>query len=308
MEKHISVLLDESIKYLNIRNDLVYVDATLGLGGHSSEILKRLDGGHLYCFDQDMHAIKLADERLSKIGSNYSIIHANFTDLRVKLDELGVSGVDGILFDIGVSSMQFDDAERGFSYNHDARLDMRMNQSQTLDAYEIVNTYDVNTLSKIIRDYSDEKYAHSIAKNIVKAREVKEIATTLELVDIIKNSMPFKELRKKGHPAKKTFQALRIAVNDELKVFEDALEQAIDLLNPQGRLVVITFHSIEDRICKRIFKKYGEVTIPKDVILKDAEMDTKIMIMHRKTIQASEEELANNNRAHSAKMRVCERR
>lgn len=305
MEKHIPVLLDEVLENLNIRDGLVYVDMTLGGAGHSKEILRRIPNGFLYGFDQDDFAIKKATEKLADF-SNYKIIKSNFLNSKEELNKIGVDKVDGILFDLGVSSFQFDIPERGFSYKFDNELDMRMDQSQSLTAKEIVNTYSYEEISDILFKYGEEKFSRSIAKNIIKTREEKTINTTFELVDIIKKSLPQKVLRKKGHPAKKTFQALRIAVNDELNVFEQALENAISLLAPKGRLAVITFHSLEDRICKQIFKKHSTIDIPEGVPIIVTE-EPELKLVNRKVIVSKEDELAYNNRAHSAKLRVVEK-
>lgn len=308
MFHHKSVLLEETIEGLHIREDGIYVDCTLGGGGHSSEILKRLTTGHLYCFDQDEVAIEAANERLSQISDRYTIIYSNFKNIKNELNKLGVYKVDGILFDLGVSSPQFDDGERGFSYNYDARLDMRMDRHQPLSAYEVVNTYDFNELVKILYKYSDEKYAKQIARAIERHREQRPIETTFELVDIIKEAIPAFARRKGGHPAKRTFQALRIAVNDELNVFEKALDDALELLNVNGRVAVITFHSLEDKICKYTF---NEVTkqpdIPKGIPIIPDNMKPKFQKITRKPIVASEEELEENHRSHSAKLRIIER-
>ena len=255
--KHKSVLLEESINGLNIKEDGVYVDATLGFGGHSLEILKRINKGFLFAFDQDSEAIMYSQERLSDYH-NFKIIKSNFSNIKQCLAEENITHVDGILFDIGVSSMQLDEDYRGFSYHQDAKLDMRMDIDQSFSAYDVVNTYDYNNLVRILREYGEETYATSIARNIIKSREEKPIETTFQLVDIIKKSMPMKAMRD-SHPARKTFQAIRIEVNHELDVLKSALEQAIELLNVGGRLCVITFHSLEDRIVKTTFKKYSEV-------------------------------------------------
>ena len=304
---HKSVLLNEAIENLNIKEDGIYVDATLGGGGHSKEILKRIPKGHLYCFDQDDYAFLRSKPILDEIGNNYTFIKANFKDLKQKLNELGVEKIDGILYDLGVSSFQLDIPERGFSYNFDAKLDMRMDQTKDFSAYDIVNKYKEEDISKIIFDYGEEKFARSIAKNIINKRKEKPIETTFELVDIIKHSMPQKELHKKGHPAKKTFQALRIAVNDELRVFETSINDALDMLNHNGYAVVITFHSLEDRICKKVFKERSTLDILPGlpiVITEEAPFEN----MTRKVITSSDDELDENNRAHSAKMRVLRRR
>jgi len=303
--KHKSVLLNESIDNLDIKVDGVYVDATLGFGGHSLEILKRINKGFLFAFDQDSEAIEYSTERL-KDYKNFKIIKSNFADMKECLLEEGITKVDGILFDIGVSSMQLDEDYRGFSYHNDARLDMRMDTDSNFSAYELVNEYDYENLVRVLRDYGEEKYASSIAKNIIKAREVKKIETTLELVEIIKKSMPMRELRD-GHPARKTFQAIRIEVNHELDVLSNALEQAIDLIKVGGRICVITFHSLEDRIVKNIFRKYSEVDskfsklpyVPEEYL-------PKLKIVS-KGITPSEEELLENNRARSSRLRVVEK-
>lgn len=306
MYKHISVLLDESLNYLNIKPDGVYVDCTLGGGGHSSEILKRLDTGHLYSFDQDEYAISRATEKLNEIGENYTIIKSNFVNLKDELDKLGVTKVDGILYDLGVSSFQFDIPERGFSYNYDAPLDMRMDQDQDLTAEKIINEYSFHEIMNILYRYSEEKFAKQISRKIEKVRETKRIKTTFELVDVIKSSLPHKVLSKKGHPAKKTFQALRIAVNNELRVFEDSLIQAFDILNPEGRIVVITFHSLEDRIAKTVMREKVTIDIPKNIpVMPDKKPEFELL--HRKVILPTEDELKNNNRAHSAKLRAIKK-
>ena len=303
---HKSVLLNECIENLHIREDGIYVDATLGYGGHSEEILKRLKTGYLYCFDQDIEAIKNSQERLSKVGANFKIIKSNFANITEKLEEEGIHKVDGIIFDLGVSSPQLDNGERGFSYQKDAILDMRMDKDNTLDAQYVVNKYEYNDLVRILRDYGDEKYAPSIARNIIKYRTNKEIETTLELVDIIKKSMPARELRE-GHPAKRTFQAIRIEVNHELDVLNIALESSIKLLKIGGRLCVISFHSKEDSIVKRIFKKYSEVDASmKNLPFIPEEYSPKIRVIES-NITASMIELEDNNRARSAKLRVIEK-
>lgn len=304
--KHISVLLNEGIEGLNIKEDGIYVDATLGGGGHSSEILKRLTTGHLYAFDQDDFAINKARERLSAIGSNFTIIKSNFVNLKEELNKLGVFKIDGIIYDLGVSSFQFDDPERGFSYKYDAYLDMRMDQGGNLTAHDIVNNYSAQELATIFAKYGEDPFAFKIAKTIVDKRSVKEINTTLELVDVIKSALPQKILNKKGHPAKQVFQALRIAVNDELLVFEKSVLQAIEMLNIGGRCAVITFHSLEDRICKHTFKEYSEIKVPKGLPIVITEL-APLKLITKNPILPSEEELENNNRAHSAKLRVAEK-
>ena len=306
MSKHISFLLNESIEYLNIKPDGIYVDCTLGGGGHSSAILSHLTTGHLYAFDQDTYAIERAEEKLQDYQGKYTIIEHNFRHITEELHQRGIDKVDGILFDLGVSSFQFDIPERGFSYNHDAPLDMRMNQDSPLTAETIVNEYSYSELLSILFRYGEEQQAKRIVREIEKVRKDKRITTTFELVDVIKQSLPQKILNKKGHPAKKTFQALRIAVNNELEVFLEALEDAISLLAPKGRLAVITFHSLEDRICKQIFRKHSTIDIPKGVpIIVDE--DPELRLINRKVIIATEDELEVNNRAHSAKLRVVEK-
>lgn len=303
---HKSVLLEESIDGLNIKENGVYVDCTLGFGGHSSEILKRLKKGLLIAIDQDDMAIKASKERLSKISDNYEIIKCNFVRMKEELLKRGINKVDGILFDLGVSSPQLDIDERGFSYHHDAKLDMRMDQSKEFSAYDVVNTYDYDKLVKIFREYGEEKYATSIAKQIIKYRENKPIETTLELVDIIKSGMPYKAMRD-SHPARKVFQAIRIEVNDELNVLEKALEDAISLLNVNGRICVITFHSLEDRIVKNIFRKYSEVPNEiKKLPFVPKEYQPVLKIISKGTVP-SEKELEENNRARSSRLRIAEK-
>lgn len=302
---HKSVLLEEAIQYLNLKEDAIIVDCTLGYGGHSSEILKRIPKGHLYAFDQDEEAIQSASKRLSAISSNFTIIKSNFVHLKEKLQELGITKVDGILFDLGVSSPQLDEDERGFSFHKDARLDMRMDQSQEKDAKEVVNTYSYEQLVQIMKTYGEEKFAPRIAKNIVESRQKKEIVTTLELVEIIKNSVPEK-YRREHHPARKVFQAIRIEVNDELNVFETALHDALELIDVKGRVCVITFHSLEDIICKRIMKDVS--TLPNELKnLPVVPENLKPNFQMIKTIHPSKEELEENRRARSAKLRVIER-
>lgn len=303
--KHKSVLLYESVEGLNIKKDGIYVDATLGYGGHSLEILKRINEGFLFAFDQDSEAIEYSRERLKKYD-NYKIIKSNFANMKECMHEMGVYKVDGILFDIGVSSMQLDEDYRGFSYHNDARLDMRMDTDSSFSAYELVNQYSYQELVRVLRDYGEEKYASSIAKNIIKTREVSPIETTQELVEIIKRSMPMKELRD-GHPARKTFQAIRIEVNHELDVLESGLTQAIELVRPGGRICVITFHSLEDRIVKNIFRKYSEVDSKFAKLPYVPEEYTPKLKIISKGIVPSKEELEENNRARSARLRIVEK-
>jgi 16S rRNA (cytosine1402-N4)-methyltransferase len=302
---HTSVLLEETIKELNLHEDDVVIDATLGYGGHSSEILKKIKKGYLYGFDQDIDAIKASDQRLKDISSNYKIIKSNFEFLTKEINKLGVNEVDKVLFDIGVSSPQLDEADRGFSFHQDSILDMRMDKDNPLTAKRVVNEYPYEKLAEIFNFYGEEKYASSIARGIVKYRTNKEIDTTLELVEIIKNNVPEKYKREK-HPARKVFQALRIEVNNELEVFKTALEQAIIMLKLNGRVAVITFHSLEDKIAKDVFKKYTRI----DEHLKNMPIIPDVYLPKYKvvaTIEPSDKELELNNRSRSAKLRVIER-
>lgn len=307
MEKHVSVLLEESISALNLKENSIIVDCTLGYGGHSSYILQRIKKGFLFAFDQDSEAIRHSTNRLNAIGTNFTIIKSNFVNLKQELENREVTEVDGILFDLGVSSPQLDDASRGFSYHEDARLDMRMNRENPLSAYEVVNNYSKEDLARIFKKYGEDKFSNNIAKKIVEYRAQKPIETTLELVDIIKSAVPMK-FRKDKHPARHIFQAIRIEVNHELDVLEPAIEQALSLVKVGGRVAVITFHSLEDRIIKQIFKEKcmiddkvkGLPNIPDEYL-----PDFKLVV--NKAILPSKEELANNNRARSAKLRVIER-
>ena len=308
MFNHVTVLLNEAVEGLNVKSDGIYVDCTLGGAGHSSLILKQLTTGHLYCFDQDENAIQAARQRLETIGNQFTIIQSNFKNIKAELNQRGVEHVDGILFDLGVSSPQFDNAERGFSYNYDARLDMRMDQSSSLDAHEIVNHYSYEQLVEILYKYADEKFAKQIARRIEKEREIQPIDTTFQLVEIVKSAIPAYARRKGGHPAKRTFQALRIAVNDELNVFDIALKDALDLLNINGRIAVITFHSLEDKICKYTFNEVSKLKdVPKGLPVIPEGMQPKFKLINKKPIIATEEELNENHRSHSAKLRVIER-
>ncbi len=302
---HKSVLLEECIENLNLKDNSTIVDCTLGYAGHSSEILKRIPNGFLYAFDQDEDAIASSRERLNKLGSNYEIIKSNFVNLEEELNKRNVTKVNGILFDLGVSSPQLDEADRGFSFHQDAVLDMRMDKSNTVSAKEIVNEYDYNQLTRIFREYGEEKYASSIAKGIINARGIKTIETTLELVEIIKNSVPIK-YRRDHHPARKVFQAIRIEVNDELNVFTKAIRQALELIDVGGRVCVITFHSLEDRICKNIFNEVSKVdkTLSKLPVV-PLEYQPKYKVINN--ISPSEKELIDNNRARSARLRVIEK-
>ena len=306
-EKHISVLLTESISSLNLKEDSIVVDATLGYGGHSSNILMRINKGYLFAFDQDSEAIRHSTDRLNEIGTNFTIIKSNFVKMKDELEKLGVEKVDAVLFDLGVSSPQLDDADRGFSYHNDARLDMRMDKEAKLSAYEVVNDYSRDELALIFKKYGEDKFAKIIAKKIVEYRKNKPIETTLELVDIIKSAVPIK-FRLDKHPARQIFQAIRIEVNHELDVIEPALEQALSLLNVGGRCAVITFHSLEDKIVKNYFKKMCEIdpkvkgmpNIPSSYL-------PDFRLVENKAITPSEEEINNNPRARSSKLRVIER-
>ena len=307
--KHIPVLLNETIYGLNIKEDGVYVDCTLGGGGHASEILKNLgEAGHLYCFDQDDYAIKRGEAALKEVGNpNFTIIKSNFCNISEELKKYGITKIDGVIYDLGVSSFQFDMGDRGFSYNKDAKLDMRMDKNQYLTAYQIVNYYSYDDLKKIFYEYGEEKYSANIAKKICHMRDKKPIETTLELADIVTSSLPARERRKAGHPAKQVFQALRIAVNDELNVLEKSLKSALALLNKGGRCEVISFHSLEDRIVKQTFKDAVDVKIPKGLPIKDNDIIRKYRLINNKPITASDSELLANNRAHSAKLRIIEK-
>jgi len=307
--KHFSVLLNESIEGLNIKKDGVYVDCTLGGAGHSSVILSKLSkNGFLYGFDQDQLAIDIASEKLSKVGKNFEIIKSNFRYLKTELNLRGIEKVDGFLFDLGVSSFQLDLPERGFSYRFDGRLDMRMNQDSDLDAYTVVNNYSESELKRIIYEYGEDKYAPLIARAIVKARKEKPIKTTFELVEIIKKALPASALRNSGHPAKQTFQAIRIEVNQELEVLKEALLDALSMLNSKGRLVVITFHSLEDRLVKKLFKEKCILNLPKGLPFIPEGYEVEYELVNSKVILPNEEELKVNNRSHSAKMRIIEKK
>ena len=307
--KHFSVLLNESIEGLNIKRDGIYVDCTLGGAGHSSVILSKLSkNGFLYGFDQDQLAIDIATEKLSKISKNFEIIKSNFRYLKSELNLRGIEKVDGFLFDLGVSSFQLDLPERGFSYRLDGRLDMRMNQDSDLDAYTVVNNYSEGELKRIIYEYGEDKYAPLIARAIVKSRKEKPIETTFELVEIIKKALPASALRGSGHPAKQTFQAIRIEVNQELEVLKEALLDALSMLNSKGRLVVITFHSLEDRLVKKLFKEKCILNLPKGLPFIPEGYEVEYELVNSKVILPTEEELKVNNRSHSAKMRIIERK
>lgn len=309
MFQHKTVLLHEAVDGLNIKPDGIYVDCTLGGAGHSFEIASRLtEGGRLIAFDQDEFALTHAKEKLFPFLDRVTLIKSNFRHLTDRLHEIGITSVDGVLFDLGVSSPQLDTPERGFSYHHDAPLDMRMDQDQPLTAYHVVNEWSYEQLVKIFFQYGEEKFSKQIARKIEQIRTTKPIKTTGELVEIIKEAIPAPARRKGGHPAKRVFQAIRIAVNDELKVFEEAIEQAIALLNPKGRVSVITFHSLEDRICKVTFKKAAETPpLPPNLPVIPEAFKPDIKIITKKPIIPSEEELEGNNRARSAKLRIAEK-
>lgn len=309
--KHVTVLLNEAVAGLNVRPDGTYVDATLGGGGHSSAILNQLTTGRLYSFDQDQTAIKYNQQHLKKfINDGRSIlIEDNFRNLETALSKNGVKSVDGVVYDLGVSSPQFDDAQRGFSYKLDAPLDMRMNQQQALSAMNVVNEWPYEKLVKILYRYGEERFARQIARKIERRRENEPIKTTFELVEVIKEAIPAAARRHGGHPAKKTFQAIRIAVNDELGALEDSLEQALELLNVGGRISVITFQSLEDRLVKTMFHEQVSLAdeLPPGLPVIPPEMQPKFKLINKKPILPSQEELANNHRAHSAKLRIIER-
>lgn len=305
--KHISVLLQESISSLNLKENSIVVDATLGYGGHSSNILERVNKGYLFAFDQDSEAIRYSTDRLNKIGTNFTIIKSNFVNMKEELNKRDINKVDAVLFDLGVSSPQLDDESRGFSFHNDARLDMRMDREQKLSAYEVVNEYSGQDLSRIFYKYGEDKFSKSIARKIVEYRKNKPIETTLELVEVIKSGVPMK-YRINKHPARQIFQAIRIEVNHELDVIEPALAQALELLKVGGRVAVITFHSLEDRLVKNYFKEKTKVddkvkgmpNIPDEYL-----PDFKLVV--NKAIIPSEEEIENNPRARSSKLRVIER-
>ncbi|MCU5093249.1 16S rRNA (cytosine(1402)-N(4))-methyltransferase RsmH [Bacillus wiedmannii] len=310
MFKHVTVLLKETVDGLDIKPDGTYVDCTLGGGGHSSYLLSQLtEGGRLIAFDQDEIAIQNAKEKFSSYGEQFITVKSNFRYLSEKLQELGITEVDGILFDLGVSSPQLDTPERGFSYHHDAPLDMRMDQDAPLTAYDVVNSWSYEQLVRIFFQYGEEKFSKQIVRKIEAYRENKAIKTTGELVELIKEGIPAPARRTGGHPAKRVFQAIRIAVNDELKVFEEALESAIDMVKPGGRVSVITFHSLEDRICKTTFKRNSTTPqLPPGLPIIPDEFKPKLKLITRKPILPSDIELEENNRARSAKLRIAEKR
>ncbi len=306
--KHISVLLEECIENLNIKPDGIYVDGTLGLGGHSEQILKRLTTGRLIGIDRDESAIRRTGERLKAYSDKMTLVHGNFCDVAQILDELGIDAVDGMLFDLGVSSPQLDESERGFSYMNDAPLDMRMDNTSSLTAWNVVNDWDEAELVRILRDFGEERYARRIASRIAERRTAKPIETTLELVDIIRSAMPAAALREKQHPAKRSFQAVRIAVNDELGAVDQMMKTAPDKLKPHGRLCVISFHSLEDRIVKTgIAARENGCTCPREAPICVCGFKQTLKSVHRKPIVPGEDELNENPRARSAKLRVAEK-
>ncbi|GHV97112.1 ribosomal RNA small subunit methyltransferase H [Lactobacillus nasalidis] len=310
--KHTSVLLHETIDNLAPRNGGTYVDATFGGGGHARYLLSKLETGNLIGFDQDQYAIATAQSNFASFlqadsQPRLQLVHNNFSHLREELEKLGYDGIDGIYYDLGVSSPQLDQADRGFSYRFDARLDMRMDQSQDFDAYQLVNQYDQKQLADVLYRYGDEKFSRQIARKIVERRRSKPIETTFELVEIIKEAIPAAARRSGGHPAKKSFQAIRVEVNHELDVLQASLEEAIGLLKPGGRISVITFQSLEDKIVKKTFKKYSEVEIPRGMPVVPEGIKPTLRLITRKPITASAAELAENNRSHSAKLRVAEK-
>lgn len=307
---HETVLLTEAVEALNVKKDGLYVDGTLGGGGHSKLILSKLDSGHLYAFDQDKTAIKFNQKNLEDFiqKNKVSLIESNFTNLKSFLNEFSISSVDGILYDLGVSSPQFDNPERGFSYRYDAPLDMRMDQSSKLTAKSIVNEWSFNDLMYIFRRYGEEPYAKQIVRKIEKARQKEVIETTFQLVELIKEALPFVVKRKLGHPAKRSFQAIRIAVNDEINNLEAALDQSLEILNPGGRLVVITFHSLEDRIVKNKFKDKTKIPdFPQGLPVIPDDLGINYKLIVKKPILPQEQELKRNNRSRSAQLRIIER-
>ena len=305
---HVTVLLHETIDYLDVKPDGVYVDATLGGAGHSEYLLSKLSPkGHLYAFDQDATAIEHAKKRLAPYIEKgmVTFVQDNFRHLKLQLEKLGVDEIDGICYDLGVSSPQLYERERGFSYKQDAPLDMRMNRHADFSAYQVVNDYDYHDLVRIFFKYGEDKFSKQIARKIEQARQIKPIETTTELAEIIKSAKPAKELKKKGHPAKQIFQAIRIEVNDELGAADESIQQAIDMLAVDGRISVITFHSLEDRLTKQLFKEASTVDVPKGLPFIPDDLKPKLELISRKPILPSAEELEMNNRAHSAKLRVA---
>ncbi|MEN2766546.1 16S rRNA (cytosine(1402)-N(4))-methyltransferase RsmH [Ornithinibacillus xuwenensis] len=309
MFEHYTVLKEESVKGLDIKPDGTYIDCTLGGGGHSERIASQLnENGLLIAFDQDIDALNAAKDRLSDYQDRILFIHSNFRNLQEELVNNQITNVDGILFDLGVSSPQLDRGERGFSYQHDAKLDMRMNQGQKLSAFEVVNNWSYNELVSIFFKYGEEKFSKQIARKIEEYRKTTTIETTYQLVEIIKEAIPAPARRKGGHPAKRIFQAIRIAVNDELQAFHDALHQAAQVVNVEGRIAVITFHSLEDRICKQAFKKWSTPKeTPRNLPIIPKEYEAPFKVINRKPIVADDHELEENRRSRSAKLRIVEK-
>lgn len=305
--EHLPIMLNEVMDALSIKPDGTYVDGTFGRGGHSRAILNNLTTGHLIVFDQDERAIEISHLLSIEYPNKMTIIQSNFEYLNEKLDELNIKEVDGILLDLGVSSPQFDDPSRGFSYRFDSRLDMRMNLNQSLDAYQVVNDYPFEKLMYIFQVYGEEKFAKQIARKIEKQRAIKPIETSFELVDIIRSAYPSKILKQKGHPAKQVFQAIRIEVNQELEVLKSVLEQAVNRLSPDGRLVILTFHSLEDRIVKQFFNKLTTIDVPSKIPLQVLPI-TDYELVNKKVITSQEDELESNPRSHSAKLRAIRKR
>lgn len=306
---HVSVLLKECINGLNIKPDGIYVDGTLGGGGHSFHILQRLETGRLIGIDQDTDALTAATNRLKIYGDKFIPVHSNFSNLKQVLETLEIKKIDGLLLDLGVSSFQLDEAERGFSYMNDGKLDMRMNQSDAFTAYEVVNEYSERKLTEIISEYGEENWANRIAKFIVEARSNKPIETTFELVEIIKNAIPAAARKDGPHPAKRTFQAIRIEVNNELRIIEQTIEDAVKHLNKGGRIAIITFHSLEDRIVKNAYKKLAQgCTCPPEFPVCVCGGKPKVKIITKKPILPSDDEIEGNPRARSAKLRVAEKK
>lgn len=303
-------MLHEAVEGLNIKSDGIYVDCTLGGAGHSIEIAKKLSSeGRLICFDQDMTAIEVAKDRLKDYLPQVTFVHSNFRNLKTELESIGISAVDGILYDLGVSSPQLDTPERGFSYNLDAPLDMRMDTNAPLTAYEVVNDWPYEDLVRIFFRYGEEKFSKRVARKVEEARQQSPIQTTFELAELIKSSIPAATRRTGGHPAKRVFQAVRIAVNDELGAAEDSLTDAITLLNPGGRISIITFHSLEDRLCKTIFKEASSLPdLPPNLPVIPEGMEPILKLVTRKPIVPSEKEVEENKRARSAKLRIAEKK
>lgn len=308
--KHVSVLLHETVDLLNVKPDGIYVDGTLGRGGHAGLLISKLETGHLYAFDKDETAIEESKINLKDHLDKVTFIHDDFRHMKEALHERGIDAVDGVMMDLGVSSPQFDDPTRGFSYRYDARLDMRMDQSQTLDAWQIVNSYEYAALVRILQQYGEERYAKQIARVIERKRQEHSIDTTFELVDVIRSALPERVLHGKGHPAKQTFQALRIEVNDELGALQRGLEEACSLLKSGGRCAVITFHSLEDRMVKTAFRNLSSAPFVEPKLpVKQSQMEqASFLLVTRKPVVADEGELEENHRAHSAKLRVIEKR